>query len=160
MTSRNKCDKCQTNYIFKIEDNSIECVLKTSMTNNKQFYTNDSEISYYSCSIYNDITNCNECTSRNTCTKCKTDYAFKIESSNIECVEERILINNKHFYTTDSGISYYSCNSYNDITNCDECSNGNTCNKCIEGYSLKYDKSIECVLKSFLTDDNHFYTND
>ena len=160
-TSRNKCDKCQTNYVFKIEDNSIECVLKTSLTDDNHFYTNDSEISYYSCSIYNDIANCNECTSRNTCDKCKTGYAFKIESSSsIECVEERILINNKHFYTTDSGISYYSCNSYNDITNCDECSNGNTCNKCIEGYSLRYDNTIECVLKTSMTNNKQFYTDD
>ena len=160
-TSRNKCDKCQTNYAFKIGDYSIECVLKTSLTDGNHFYTNDSEISYYSCSLYNDIANCDECTNRNTCTKCKTGYAFKIESSSIECVEEGTLINNKHFYTPDSGITYYSCNSYNDIINCDECTNRNTCDKCPNYYAFKRESSsIECVLKTSMINNKQFYTDD
>ena len=57
-----KCNKCQTNYALKRENN-YECVLKTSIENDKHFYTNDSGITYYSCSLYNTISNCNECSS-------------------------------------------------------------------------------------------------
>ena len=157
-SSRNTCNKCQTNYALKRENN-YECVLKTSIENDKHFYTNDSGITYYSCSLYNTILNCDECSSRNTCDKCQTNYAFK-RGSNIECSLITSLINDKHFYTNDSGISYYSCNLNNAISNCNECSNGNTCDKCIEGYVLKRNNNYECVSKTSIENDKHFYSND
>ena len=157
-SSRNTCNKCQTNYALKRENN-YECVLKTSIENDKHFYTNDSGITYYSCSLYNTILNCDECSSRNTCDKCQTNYAFK-RGSNIECSLITSLINDKHFYTNDSGISYYSCNLNNAISNCNECSNGNTCDKCIEGYVLKRNNNYECISKTSIENDKHFYSND
>ena len=81
------------------------------------------------------------------CTKCKTNYAIKRES-NTECLPKTSLTNDKHFYTNDTGITYYSCSLYNTILNCDECSSGNTCNKCQTNYALKRENNYECVLKT------------
>ena len=157
-SNKNTCDKCKTYYVIK-RDNNYECISKTSIENDKHFYSDDSGITYYSCSLYNDVTNCDECSSGNTCDKCKTNYAIK-RDNNYECVLKTSLENDKHFYTDDSGITYHSCNLYNTIYNCDECSSGNTCEKCIEGYVLKHGNNYECVLKTSLENDKHFYTDD
>ena len=87
------------------------------MINNKQFYTDDSGINYYSCNLYNDIANCEECTSKNSCDKCKSDYVVK-RGNSVECVLKTSMINNKQFYTDDFVINYYFCSLYNDIDNC------------------------------------------
>ena len=129
---------------MKIES-SIQCVLKSSLANDKQFYTDDSGITYYFYSLYNDIENCDECSDGHTCDKCQTDYAFK-RGDSVECVLKSSLTYNKQFYTNDSGITYYSCSLYNDVAKCIECecSNGNTCEKCLENYNLKNDNKL-CV---------------
>ena len=159
-SSEEQCTKCKTGYAFKIESSNIECVEEGTLINNKHFYTTDSGISYYSCNSYNDITNCDECTNRNTCDKCPTNYVFKIEDNSIECVLKTSMINNKQFYTDDSGINYYLCSRYNSIDYCEECSNSNTCNKCENGYVLKRTNIYECVEEGSLLSDKQFYTND
>ena len=116
------------------------------MEQDKHFYSNDSGINYYSCTLHNDIPNCDECSNGNTCDKCKTDYALK-HSDTVQCELKSSLEEDKHFYTNDSGINYYSCLLNNDIPNCDECTNGNTCDKCETGYEFNNIKTL-CIKKS------------
>ena len=123
------------------------------MTNNKQFYTDDSGINYYLCSRYNDIDYCEECSNSNTCNKCENGYVLK-RTNIYKCVEEGSLLSDKQFYTNDSGITYYSCNLYNDIDNCYECSNDNTCDVCLADYTLYNNKKL-CVRQIDI--DNNLY---
>ena len=139
-SSETQCTKCQTNYAVK-RDNNYACVLKTSIENNKKFYPDDSGNTYYSCSLFNTVSKCDECSSGNTCDKCQTNYAVK-RDNNYACVLKTSIENNKKFYTDDSGITYYSCSLFNTVSNCDECSSGNTCDKCLEGYVFKRENNI------------------
>ena len=65
------CEECKTNYVFK-HDNILECSLKSELETNKEFYTNDSGINYYSCSnsLYNDVLYCKECNEKSK-SKCQ-----------------------------------------------------------------------------------------
>ena len=64
-------------------------------------------------------------------------------------------MSDKQFYTNDSGITYYSCNLYNDIDNCYECSNGNTCDVCLEIYTLYNNKKL-CVRQTDINSNLYF----
>ena len=51
------CKQCKVNYALKHDEN-ILCVEKTSLQGNNNYYTNDTGINYYSCSLYNNALNC------------------------------------------------------------------------------------------------------
>ena len=127
------------------------------MINDKHFYTDDGGINYYSCNINNDIAHCDECSSRNTCNKFENGYV--LQRSNIyECIEEGLLTNDNHFFTKDSGITYYSCSLFNSVANCAECSNGNTCDKCLDDYGLYNDNKL-CLRETDINNNLYVRTN-
>ena len=68
------CKECSSGFSLKHDDNNIECYEKVSLEQDKTFYTNDSGINYYSCSVYNKINNCLECTKEDLCDKCQNNY--------------------------------------------------------------------------------------
>ena len=152
------CNKCQDNYVFK-HNNTLQCELKTSLKKDKQYYTKDNGINYYSCLLYNKIEHCDECSNGTSCVKCQYNYVFKHNNS-LECELKSLLEQDKKFYTNDGGNNYYSCLIYNEIEHCDECSNSTSCNKCIDNYAFKHNNTLQCELKSLLEQNKEFYTND
>ena len=151
------CTNGERNF-FQCSDNKIIFYDRISFLSSKEqiscgniditkFYLKGEGTKKYYRKCENAMTYCNECSSADHCTKCKTNYAIKRES-NTECLPKTSLTNDKHFYTNDTGITYYSCSLYNTILNCDECSSGNTCNKCQTNYALKRENNYECVLKT------------
>ena len=108
-----------------------------------KYYLKEEGTKKYYTKCENAMTYCDECSSEDNCSKCQTNYVIK-RDNNYACVLKTSIENDKYFYTDDSGITYYSCRLYNDISNCDECSNKNTCDKCIEGYVLKRDNNYVC----------------
>ena len=102
--------------------------------------------------------NCELCSTngRFICKKCFANYSFKRENeNNIQCVEKTTLNDERTFYTNDSGINYYSCTFYNKVNNCEECLNGESCEKCISPNILFNNKKL-CALQSDI--DNNLYT--
>ena len=81
---------------------------------------------------------CQQCLENNICIKCKEDYGL-VGSKNEEkiiCLPQSEL--NKGHYN-DSQSIYYQC-----IDFCDSCSNGETCNKCINNYFLLNNETDKC----------------
>ena len=99
------CKKCFVNYALKHE-NIIECSERTSLEGNKLFYSNDSGINYYSCLLFNKVTNCKECSNQNICNKCENGY---IESNNKTlCTKKNDIINNETIPTNGSTLNFCS----------------------------------------------------
>ena len=77
------------------------------------------------------ITNCEQCSDSETCTKCKTNFNL-IEDN--KCVY--FTLTNNKFYYDESTQKYLSCSK---INGCEECSSSSKCTKCQNGYKLKGD---------------------
>jgi len=67
------CKRCFSNYALK-HDNNVDCSEKALFEKNKLFDTNDSGINYYSCLLFNEVENCEECSKKDICDKCKKSY--------------------------------------------------------------------------------------
>ena len=152
-SSANYCTKCDNNYAI-IDNDHTRC---ENILTEKYYY--DSELGIYTlCS--NKMSNCEFCSTnkgRFICKKCFANYSFKRENeNNIQCVEKTTLNEERTFYTNDSGINYYSCTFYNKVNNCEECLNGESCEKCISPNILFNNKKL-CALQSDI--DNNLYTN-
>ena len=85
---------------------------------------------------------CSQCDNQGYCIKCKSDYAIVEINENEKT--RRICMNitslNKGYYKNEE--IYYKCKD-----NCEQCSNGNNCAKCIDTHTLQDNKC-------FLTIDN------
>ena len=143
--NKHSCEKCENNYYF-IGDNRLLC---RNDFNKSKYYTEDNGISYYPC--YTHFEFCDECTNRNTCTKCLNNYGF-IGFDRSKC----IYIGNNEYFTENGGISYIPCNT--NLLNCQQCSNRTYCLKCNETYYfIAYDRT-RCFgnynLNEYYTEDN------
>ena len=146
------CTKCENNYAI-IDNDHTKC---ENILTEKYYY--DSELGIYTlCS--NKMSNCEFCSTnkgRFICKKCFENYAFKRENeNNIECVEKTALDGLNTFYTNDTGNNYYSCYFYNKVKNCEECSNRESCEKCMEPNTFFYDNKL-CALQADV--ENNLYT--
>ena len=157
----NHCDVCFNNktYCYECEGfngyyflRNIRNVCRNDL-NFSKYYTEDNGISYYPC---NEIINyCDECQQKEKCDKCMIDYFF-IGNNRDKCYNE---IDFKKYFTNDSAISYYPCNTT--IEYCDECFNENICNKCYNSYILLFESPTECFEESlYMNNDNYFKLND
>ena len=158
--SSNKCTKCLNDENYKLVDNGAFCEELSS----KKIYWDESLEQYKYCT-YKDP-KCSKCQSsldsneKFVCEKCEELYALKHDNNNeIQCSLKTDLDSNSEYYTNDSGINYYSCSNslFNDVSNCKECSNKNSCNRCQESYKLVNDNK-DCMLQSDI-DDNIIYYN-
>ena len=107
---------CKSGYSFK-HDIDIECSEQVSLSQNKQYFTNDSGINYYSCSLYNNVNNCLECSEKDICDKCQTDYNLFEGKTLCVSVNE---INDKIYNYDNNGILKL-CSKM--INNCYKCNN-------------------------------------
>ena len=148
------CEKCEATYAFKHNsDNSIQCGLKSELESNNEYYTNDSGLNFYSCSnsLFNDILNCKECSSKDSCSKCK-DY-YKLVNNNTKCYLQSDINNNIVHYNPNTGL-YSPCSEL--IFLCQQCENENNCTKCGEEGRMVEDNS--CISNESVS--NGSYTLD
>ena len=143
------CSNCQTNYTIKRE-NYVECVEKLALINNKQFYTNDSGINYYSCKYYNDINNCDECSNSNS-DKWEKNYEFY--NNNTICAKLADIDNNLYVITNGSLVA---CSSL--IEDCNKCNDDNTCFECKDGSGLT--KNNNCINISMVEEKHDYYKDE
>ena len=158
--SSNKCTKCLNDENYKLVDNGAFCEELSS----KKIYWDESLEQYKYCT-YKDP-KCSKCQSsldsneKLVCEKCEELYALKHDNNNeVQCSLKTDLDSNSEYYTNDSGINYYSCSNslFNEVSNCKECSNKNSCNRCQESYKLVNDNK-DCMLQSDI-DGNIIYYN-
>ena len=84
------------------------------------------------CPIY-----CKHCKKDQICVQCKSDYKLVgySDSQKVECIEESIV--NVGYYKSEGNI-YYSC-----LTNCETCSDSQSCEKCLNGFTYSDNKCIK-----------------
>ena len=146
-----KCLYCEYNYAFQ-DGVHTECISKDVLSSDHTLYKED-ENNYRSCSI---ISNCVECTSRHTCTKCDTNYILKNYKRD-ECVLESSITNRDEFYQ--EGNVLYSCGLNGGVSHCKKCVDKTQCKECFTDYAILDDDSSKCVKKTELTN-NLYYTLD
>ena len=129
------CKQCKSDYVFKHEIN-IECALKSNLISNNQFYTNDSEVNYYSCQFYNDIEKCLECNNKETCTNCQDTYTLvNLNTINNKiCILQEDIDEHKYYHDTTTDI-YKKCSTL--ISECNKCSDSTTCTECLGDAKLE-----------------------
>ena len=143
------CKRCITNYAIKHE-NDIQCVEKSNLKDNRLFYTNDSELNYYSCEKYS-VENCKECNNKDTCLTCQTNHVLTNEST--LCIPQSNFDDKLGIYDSELGI-YTPCNVV--LSDCNKCNNSANCFECGNGAGLE--ESNICISKEFI--ENHTYVLD
>ena len=148
-----KCSACNDNYAFK-EDNREECFnIEEDFEN---YYTKDNGISYYPCS--NEIINCTKCYYNSQdvkvkCYLCETTYVAFIGNSS--CLAKNIL-DNSYLNINETHVDLCS----NTISNCNKCTNENTCIKCSEGFYMLNDDYKNCISLSEIKTDEYYLSED
>ena len=148
------CETCSINYALKYNnENNIECSLKSELGLNNEYYTTDSGMNYYSCinSLYNDVSNCKECSNKNSCSLCQTGY--RLLNNDRECINQVDIDNNIYIYNPDTKL-YSPCSDL--IQLCHKCNNVSSCTECGNDGALEENNtciSIELV-------ENHYYFKD
>ena len=151
-SSENYCIKCLNNYAI-INGDHTKC---ESLLEEKYYYDNSSE-TFKLCS--DKIETCELCTTYGDiiCKQCFSNYAVKHEND-ITCKEISFFLNNAYFYTNDNGKNYYSCSLYNEVDNCEQCSNKEFCNECKIGYN-KYNENKLCATQGDIDNNIYIFTN-
>ena len=85
------CKECITNYALKYNDNVI-CIEKSVFDGDNTFFTNDSGKSYYSCSLFNNVQKCLQCSNKETCSVCQEGY--DLVNDNTLCILQEDVKNN------------------------------------------------------------------
>ena len=144
------CEQCKSNYVFKL-DNNLECSLKSDLSNNKMFFSNDSGINYYSCSnsLYNSVSFCKECYNGNTCSQCQLGY--EIVNSNTKCIKPSD-VENKIVYLDPVTNLYTECSNL--ISLCYKCENEAFCTEC--GNEGALEENNTCINNSLVENNNYF----
>jgi hypothetical protein len=124
-----KCKLCEEDYSLSINEN--KCILKEDIVNNKEYYYIDDL--GFKCQKCSDTMNyCEKCENGNVCDKCMKGTYFM--NDKIDACYQRSKINIREFFLNENKTTYLSCNSFNIIENCKECTNKYYCNECIDGY--------------------------
>ena len=141
-TDSTHCTECEQNFVI-IDDDYSEC---KSLSEQKYYY--DNELGKYKLCSYK-LSNCEKCITKNNefiCKECSSEYALK-HDENFACAVKSSLEGNENFYTNDSGINYYLCSLYNDVSHCIKCSNKDTCIECEDPYEM-FNINKLCALQS------------
>ena len=148
----NKCSECDNKYECKKCENDYYLLgnVRNNCRNdfNKNKYYTEDNIVYYLCNTNMEF--CDECTSKNTCTKCSNNYGFP-GSDRSKC----IFVNNNEYYTEDNGISFYPCST--NLLNCQKCLNKTFCSICNQTYHFIGNDRTKCLS---ITDFDEYYTED
>ena len=142
------CKKCKTGYAF-IKLDRENCY---NNIDKEKYYTEDNGISYYPCDTV--ISNCEKCSRKNTCSKCKDTYYF-LEEDRVNCINTLDL---SKYYSKDNGTSYYLCEQ--SINNCNSCEYKNhqlSCTLCKIDYYFIEDDRKNCKTNYDLT---RYYSED
>ena len=150
-SSGNTCDKCIEGYVLQ-GDNNYACVLKTSIENNKKFYPDDSGNTYYSCNLFNNVSNCDECSNGNTCEKCLETY--NLLNNNTLCAKQKDIDNG--LYVKNNNDLYIPCSSL--IKDCYSCNGLETCSQCQDGAGLTADDA--CVNEQEVEEKHDYYKDE
>ena len=140
-----QCKLCEEDYSLSVNEN--KCILKEEIENDKEYhYIDKLKFKCQKCS--DSMNNCLKCENGNVCDKCMKGYYF-INDKVDDCYKKSE-INMREFFLNEDKTTYLSCNSYNIIDNCKECSNKYFCKECMDGYFLNDE---EC----YLDEDNANY---
>ena len=152
------CSKCKNDF-YMINDLKTTCLHVSDISINN-YYLNIDKTMYYSCdnSLYQDVQNCKECTSKQICTFCHDMYTF-INGDKSTCIKKETLTN-KYIQDNLDNSNYIKCE--NKFSNCDSC-NTERCLTCKDEYIFINDDFLKCILKSsinlefYFTHDNITY---
>ena len=145
------CKKCLTNFAVK-HDNNIICEEISTLNINKNYYTNDSQINYYSCHLYHDALNCDECSNKEICDKCQEGY--NPYNDNKLCARQSDIDNNIFIWT--GGNILAPCSSL--IENCHQCSDITSCSSCKENAFLT--NVDTCISKASIEENKNYYKDE
>ena len=151
------CEKCVTNFAFNDIDKSF-CINIDEFGDN--YYTKDNGISYTLCS--KDISNCAQCEYNNInsnlkCQLCEDDYALSIDEN--KCIlKDEIDINKEYYYIDELKLKCKKCSDA--IDNCLQCTNGNTCDKCMKKYYFVDETFDACYQKSEIRNIKEYFLNE
>jgi len=150
-SSETQCIICNTGFnLIQGDDSQITC----QNTDISQYYPINDGIKTYYRKCEKAITNCEECSASNHCTKCKTNFGI-VDNDHTQCIS---LTEEKYYYDTTLE-TFKLCS--NKMANCETCSTYGdfTCKKCFANYSLKHDSSVTCEEKTSLEGNDNFYMN-
>jgi len=150
-SSETQCIICNTGFnLIQGDDSQITC----QNTDISQYYPINDGIKTYYRKCEKAITNCEECSASNHCTKCKTNFGI-VDNDHTQCIS---LAEEKYYYDTTLE-TFKLCS--NKMANCETCSTYGdfTCKKCFANYSLKHDSSVTCEEKTSLEGNDNFYMN-
>ena len=145
-TSSSRCTQCQSGY-FTVNNEKYKCLLSNEIDINSYKYYLEGN-TYYSCNLNGGVSNCLKCSSKEICLECQNGYAI-VDDDNSKCIKINSL-NLKEYYTQNDGKNYFSCISMTAITNCEECDNTSSCNKCKNGYVFIDDDKEHCISEQTL----------
>ena len=116
------------------------------------YFTKDNGISYFLCS--NEISNCKLCEFKENakCKTCEDDYILSL-NENICLTKEEVDNNKNYLYIDDTTVQ--KCSEF--IENCNECSNKNSCDKCINDFYFINNDKANCVNKDKIGNINAYY---
>ena len=137
------CKSCISQYYFIGDDRNM--CYKIDI---EKYYSLNGGISYLLCA--DKMEYCEKCHLPNICDECENNYYFVNKVYN-KCLN----INKKKYFYDEETNSYFPCNL--NINNCDECFNGNTCNKCISPYIILFESPTRCNEESFYIDDRTYF---
>ena len=148
------CIECKEGFNFiKGNDNNLIC--ENIDTNKYYQVTEDGKTYYKKCE--DKITNCDECSSENYCTKCKDNFGI-IETDHTKCES---LSDEKYYY--DTTLEQFKLCS-NKIANCEKCSTYGdiVCKKCFGDFVLKHESNniIQCEQKTFFDDKKTYFKDE
>ena len=153
-TSSIDCIKCKEGFNFiKGNDNNLIC---EDIDTNKYYpVTEDSKTYYKKCE--DKITNCDECSSENYCTKCKDNFGI-IGTDHTKCES---LLEEKYYY--DTTLEQFKLCSFK-TANCELCSTYGdfVCKKCFGDLVLKHESNnnIQCEQKTFFNDKKTYFKDE
>ena len=151
------CNECDNNYILVKNNNYSKCYKESEIEKEKdKYYTEDNGITYFPCDTH--IINCDKCSNKTNCIKCKDNNYF-IGEDRTKCYkDEENEINKEEYYTEDNGISYYKCDEV--IKNCNKCLNKSYCIKCDNEYYIIGEEKDKCYNKNDIDDKKYFTDED
>ena len=146
------CIECSSGYVIKYDNNNNECTSQSSLSGNNNFFTNDSGLTYYSCSLYNDAGNCLECAKKEKCDKCQDNY--DLYNDNTLCALKSD-VDNKIYNFNSAGLLQL-CSSM--INGCYKCDSSTSCLECKSEYVLLYDNT--CLEKTIIESNENYYKDE
>ena len=152
--NKSYCIKCNNEY-YLVGEEKNKCIEHNKIIeeDKNKYYMDENNTVIYLCNT--SLINCEECTNKSYCTKCKDNYFF-IGEDKTKCLNESELVKENKYYLDDITNKYYPCDT--EIINCDKCLNKSYCIKCKDNYFLLGDERIKCYNEKeeqkYFTEDN------